>query len=429
VPTVTVATDEFLGLAQLHTKAAGLPHMQIVTVAHPIGGLEAEEVRAKARGAAEFIQSIRRTQPADAESAPGEVVVERRPRPRRAGMVDAGSSLDRAAAFCAEQGWTDGLPVVIPTRRRVADFVAASGLTADSVVAEIAPSAAPATVDLVAANAVMAGCRPEYMRVLVGAIQAVAEPEFKLAAIQATTHASGVLVLLNGPVVDELGINSGYGVFGPGNQANATIGRALRLVLWNVGGAKPGVGDRSTQGSPGKYTYCIAENTADSPWEPLHVEHSFAPSDSTVTVIACESPHNIQDHTSKSAVGVLTTVAGSMTELGSNHVLTHGGEPLLVLGPEHAATISKDGLSKQDVKQYLYERLRVRFDACSPDWHGTDYMEGRLRRDTGQAEWIPLVGSADDIWLIVAGGAGKHSSWIPTFGGKDCTKTIIRRLD
>ena len=190
-----------------------------------------------------------------------------------------------------------------------------------------------------AINAVMAGCLPACMPVLVAAARAVLEPEFSLHAIQATTHPVAPLIIVNGPVVEEIGLNAEYGCFAPGNRANATIGRALRLALLNIGGASPGVLDRATQGSPAKYAFCIAENEAASPWGPLHAERGFSPEESTVTLVGCEGPHNINDHVSHTAEGILATAADTMSIMGSNNFYLRG-EPVLALGPEHAATIA-----------------------------------------------------------------------------------------
>ena len=157
------------------------------------------------------------------------------------------------------------------------------------------------SVEAIAVNAVMAGCRPEHLPVVLTAVEAALVPDFNLFAVQSTTHPCSPLIIVNGPVAAELGVNSRYGAFGPGHRANATIGRAVRLCLLNIGGAAPGVLDRSTQGQPSKYSFCIAENEAESPWEPLHVERGFEPGHSTVTVVGCENPHNINDHVSTDA--------------------------------------------------------------------------------------------------------------------------------
>src|SRR5215475_11269875 len=176
------------------------------------------------------------------------------------------------------------------------------------VIAVLPPRQGEATVERMAINAVMAGCRPEFFPVVVTAIEALADPAFNLDSVQATTHPVAPLMIVNGPIARELGINSGYNAFGQGFAPNLTIGRAVRLILMNVGGGLPGTGDRSTQGSPAKIAYCVAENEAENPWEPLHVEAGLPADVSTVSAFGCEAPHNIQDHFSATGLGVLLTV-------------------------------------------------------------------------------------------------------------------------
>lgn len=323
--------------------------------------------------------------------------------------------------YYQELGWTDGLPIIAPTEEAVAEFLRWTDRDPREVVAVLAPRQGEATVERIAANAVMAGCRPDYFPVVVTAIEALADPLFNLDAIQATTHPVAPLLIVNGPIAAELGINAGYNAFGQGFRANATIGRAVRLVLMNVGGGLPGSGDRSTQGSPSKFTYCVAENEAENPWEPLHVEAGLSRDVSTVTVFGCEGPHNIQDHYSHTALGVLQTVAGAMGQAGSNNILT-AGWPLLSLGPEHAATIARDGFSKRQVKQFLFEHARFPLARLGPE-----YREAQVkRRGTVDAPdtLVPIARVPGDISIIVVGGAGKHSCWQPTFG--DATRPVRR---
>src|SRR5512132_1369694 len=199
------------------------------------------------------------------------------------------------------RGVTDGLPVVPPTRARVARAVAAAGRAADDLVAVVPPNYGRATVEKIAISAVMAGCRPEYLPVVVAAVEAVCDEAFDLHGVSATTNAPAPLIVINGPVRKTLDVNCGAGVFGSGWRANATIGRALRLVCVNVGGARPGVVSMSTLAHPGRYTYCIGEAEEDNPWEPLHVEHGFAPEDSTVAVLAADAPITVFDQRSRTA--------------------------------------------------------------------------------------------------------------------------------
>jgi hypothetical protein len=322
-----------------------------------------------------------------------------------------------------ERGWTDGLPIVPPTERRVHELLKQTPRDPREVVGVLPPRQGEATVEKIAVNAVMAGCRPEYFPVVLAAIEALADPLFNLDSVQATTHPVATLLVVNGPIARAIGLQAGYNAFGQGFRANVTIGRAVRLVLMNVGGGLPGSGDRATQGSPAKIAYCVAENEADSPWEPLHVEAGLPPGTSTVTVFGCEGPHNIQDHYSNTALGVLLTVAGAMGQAGSNNLLGRGW-PLLSLGPEHAATIAKEGYTKQKVKDFLFEHARFPLARL-----GLEYRRQQIERwgvvdapDT----MVPIVRRAEDISIIVAGGAGKHSSWQPTFGdGTHWTRRTI----
>ena len=326
-------------------------------------------------------------------------------------------------ALYQERGWTDGLPIVPPTEARVGAFLERTARDPREVVGVLPPRQGEATVERIAANAVMAGCRPEYIPVVLAAIEALADPLFNLDSVQATTHPVAPLLVVNGPVARALGIQAGYNAFGQGFRANVTIGRAVRLVLMNVGGGLPGSGDRATQGSPAKLAYCVAENEAESPWEPLHVEGGLPADASTVTVFGCEGPHNIQDHFSNTALGVLRTVAGAMGQAGSNNLLGRGW-PLLSLGPEHAATIAAEGYSKQRVKEFLYEHARFPLKRL-----GLEYQRQQIERwglvDT-PGTMVPIVSGPEDISVIVVGGAGKHSSWQPTFGdGTHWTRRAI----
>jgi hypothetical protein len=323
--------------------------------------------------------------------------------------------------------WTDGLPFVPPTEERVRAMVAGAGRRRSDVIAVVPPRWAEATVENVAVNAVMAGCLPRYMPVLIAAIQAACDPAFGLYSVQATTHPCAVLMLISGPIIDALGLNFAHGAFGPGFRANAALGRAMRLVLMNVGGGIPGQGDQSTHGSPAKFSYCIAENEAATPWEPFRVTRGFAAADSTVTVFSGEGPHNINDHVCTSAHTVLTVVADTMTTIGHNNAgSVMRGDVLVAFGPEHAHTIASGGLSKRDVQQFLFERarnkvgllkLRAMYKATNwPDWVNPDDDEALC----------PIVGTPDDVHIVVTGGPGKHSAFIPTFG---TSKSVTRKID
>jgi len=203
--------------------------------------------------------------------------------------------------------------------------------------------------------------------VIVAAIRAVAKPEFNLNAIQCTTHPCTPLVIVNGPIAARLGVAGGPNALGNGHRANAVIGRAVRLILQNVGGARPGREDRATLGHPGKFTYCLAENEAQSPWEPLHVERGFGKAESTVTVCGSEGPHNVNDHGSMAGETLMAAIAGTAATTGSNNIYL-AGDPLVMLGPEHAQTIASSGWSKAEFKRRFWEAARVplrRFSATT----------------------------------------------------------------
>jgi len=324
--------------------------------------------------------------------------------------IQVSDSLAEINEFYYKRGWTDGLPIIPPTEENVAYMLTGTTRKPQDIVGEVPPLWGEATVEKIAVNAVMAGCLPEYMPVIIAALDAMLEKKVNLYGIQATTHPVAPLVIVNGPVRNKLGLNSGYNCFGQGNKANATIGRAIRLILLNIGGGTPGKLDRATMGQPSKYTFCIAENEEKTPWQPLHVERGFAPSASTVTVCGVENPWNINDHSGIDAESLLTTIAGSMTSQGNNNMLYRCGEPLVVIGPEHASTIARDGFSKQDVKHFLFEKARVpksQFSLKHQQDRLSEFPDGAI---------IPIATEENAVMIIVAGGAGKHSMFLPSFG-------------
>jgi hypothetical protein len=336
-------------------------------------------------------------------------------------------SHDEALEAFHGRGWTDGLPVLLPTEQRVRAMIAGAGRPAADVIGLVPPRWAEATVENMAINAVMAGCLPEHMPVLVGALQAACDPAFGLYGIQATTHPCGILIVVTGPEAARLKLNAGFGCFGPGNRANASIGRALRLVLVNVGGAIPGQGDMSTQGSPGKYSYCTAENEGATPWEPLRVALGYGREDSTVSVFAAESPHNVNDHQCLTAHTVLSSIASVMATIGNNNAsCIDSGDVLVVLGPEHAQTVAAGGMTLRDIQRFLFDRARNTVGLLRPRAQWSMARWPKWINQENDATLVPLVGQPEDIHILVAGGAGKHSSFIPTFG---VTKSVTKRIE
>jgi hypothetical protein len=333
----------------------------------------------------------------------------------RAALFEAPDDFEAINRLYRERRWSDGLPIVPPTQERVERMLGQTRRARGEIVARIAPGFGAATVEHVAINAVLAGCDPEYMPVLIAAVEAVAAPEFNLQGIQATTNPVAVWIIVNGPVAGRLGINGMFNCLGEGAWANATIGRALRLILRNVGGALPGEMDRATQGQPGKYTFCCAENEVENPWQPLHVERGFAAQSSTVTVVGAEGTMNMNSH-SKDADELLRVIAETMMHPPSNEY-THGGEPWLVIGPEHAEILQSAGLDKAEVKRRLWEDSKMPAARMA----AKDLMRVRDSRteelgEIGPDTLLPISKRPEDIGIVVAGGPGTHSVYVPCFG-------------
>ena len=334
-----------------------------------------------------------------------------------------------AVEWYFEQGWTDGLPVVPPTPEKLAEMLRALGGEADFVEARVPPRWGSLTRQVLAVNMVMAGCKPLYAPVVRAALLALCETAFNLNGVQATTHMAAPLLVVNGPIAAEIGMNGGCNVFGSGNRANATIGRAIRLVLLNVGGATPGDLDKSTLGHPGKYTYCIAENEAVSPFAPYHVEKGFDAADSTVFVIAAEPPHSVTNHVADDPRGILDSIVSAMSTYAHNNAVS-AGHCAVVLGIEHARTIAGAGWTRHDIRQYLWMHARIRFGQIAFDHRYGKVYNRNLPKWYGREldSEIPIVPSADNIHLFVAGGeAGRFSAFIPGWG--HMTSPVLRAID
>ena len=339
--------------------------------------------------------------------------------------LSVSGSLEEVNARFYERGWTDGLPIVPPTRARVERLLTGWAGSPDEEIAEVPPLMGAATVRAVAVNAVMAGCAPEYLPVVVAAVRAVTRPRYGLSHRQTTTHPATALIIVNGPIARRLKINCGSGLFGPGWRANATIGRALRLCLINLGGAVPGEVDRAQHAHPGKYTCCIAENEEANPWEPWHVERGFAPGESAVTLVCGEAPHCITDNYNTDPRALLFGYADSMATLGGNN-LSSQGEPVLVMAPEHAAHIARAGWSKADVKRYLFEKARKPWKRVSVRGKSKGPTFPVWVDRTDPEALVPILTRADALILIVAGGEGQKSMWIPTPGSQ--TLSVIEKV-
>jgi hypothetical protein len=343
----------------------------------------------------------------------------------RSRRVELAPLEDEFEAFF-ERGWSDGLPLVPPTERRVLAMLRGTPRAADEIVAEVPPDLAPCSVEKVAINAVMAGCKPEYLPVVLAAVEAACTDVFNVHGILATTMPVGPVLIVNGPVRRALGMNSGINAFGQGNRANATIGRALQLVIRNVGGGRPGEIDRATFGNPGKLSFCFAEDEEGSPWEPLSVDLGLPRGVSAVTLFAGEGPRCIVDQLSRDPESLARSFAVNL------RTLHHPKLPLvfdciLAVGPEHARVFREAGWSKARLHERLRELLQI---------PGAEIVRGA----GGIAEGLPesLAGATLPKFrpgglLIVhcGGGAGLFSAMIGgwasgALGSQPVTREVAR---
>lgn len=313
---------------------------------------------------------------------------------------------------------TDGLPIVPPTLARVAamtDYVErALGWQAADVIGVLAPKQGMATVEKIAANAVMAGCKPEYMPVLLACVQAIAAPKFNLDAVQTSTHNTSPLPIVNGPVRAAIDLNHGYNHTGSRWRSTSTLGRALQLTMINVGGT-PGSINIHTQGHIARFTHCIAENEEENPWEPLHVERGYAAGTSTVTLIpACPAAMIDDNGGSQTAKELLRTLALSIPYVGNRN--TNGeGQPLVILCPQHARLLANGGYSKAEVKRFIWEYGRLPFGSI-PRGNLTNFSKKILKQyaDFDPAFGVPIADKPEDIVIVVMGGTGTHSLSVQT---------------
>lgn len=329
------------------------------------------------------------------------------------------ADLQEAMEVCFARGWTDGLPVIPPTEERVRGMLEYAAVEPGRVVGLFPVRRRVLTAEKVAINAVMAGCLPEYFPVVLAAVEAITDEAYGLHLHSASTSGPTPLIIVNGPIRKTLGINCADSVFGPGSRANATIGRAIRLVLQNCCGATPGVLDRATLGHPGRYSYCIGEHEEVSPWEPLHVERGLPREASAVTVISAESHSQINSRISNDPEVILLSVADVMTTVGGGGAHPGNEKFTIVLGPEHAETIGAAGWSKGETRRFLFEKAR----RPVIDFKRAARLPGEIEPGDEQA-LLSAVRRPEDIWIVVAGGlTGRYSAVIPC-GSPAVTKAI-----
>jgi hypothetical protein len=280
-----------------------------------------------------------------------------------------GTELEDEPEFFFARGWTDGLPVVPPTEARVLRMLAGTSRPPGEVVAVVPPDLVECTVEKVAVNAVLAGCRPEYLPVVLAAVEAACTDQFNAHGLLATTYFSGPVVVVNGPIAAAIGMNGGGNCLGQGNRANLTIGRALQLVIRNVGGGRPGDVDMATLGNPGKVGFCFAEDEDGSPWEPLSVSQGAAPGASAVTLFAGEGPRGVIDQLSRTPESLARSLAGGLRSV-AHPKLAMAFDALLVVSPEHARVFADAGWSRARLLEELSALLSVPGDELVRDAGG-----------------------------------------------------------
>jgi hypothetical protein len=326
------------------------------------------------------------------------------------------------------RGWTDGLPIVPPTPERVEAMLdVVMCLDPEVLIGFLPARGLGVSMEKAATNAVMAGCKPEYFPVVVGALEAMFDSAFNLHTVLTSTGGAAICAIVSGPIAAEIGMNARHNVLGQGNRANATIGRALRLTATNVLGSKPGESDASSFGHPGKFTFCFAEDPPRAPWQPLHVRLGYGEEDTTVTVLPAEAPHQLAQQLTHSAEAVLRSFARSIKH-PTWFSTGKGGHGALVLGPEHAGFCIAEGMTQDEVREYVYEQARI-----SPEEMlaaGVQLEENSQHDMTpGEDGKLASIESPEEVLLVTAGGEGAGwSAWIPSWAPTRHARRASRRV-
>jgi hypothetical protein len=415
IPSVTVFSTAFAAAARKQAAGRGMAELPLVRIPHPMHTAKSNVVAERADAVVgALVERLTST-------------IKEAPEPEALDRFDGTNDTDDQEMLFA-RGWTDGLPVVVPTAEKVAAMVAACGRNAADLIGPIPPRWRQATIEKIAINAVLAGCRPEYFPVVLAAIDALLDNDCQLYGIQTATNTTAPLLIVNGPIAKEIDINGRGNVFGQGARANATIGRAVQLVFRNIGGDIPGETDMATHGHAGKFTACIAEAEDDSPWTPFHIDAGFGANDSTVTVIGASAPQNIFTYGCETGQDVLDQFIGATLGLGHNNIIFPTG-PLFIVSPEHAATMAHDGIGKKEIQNAVFERARIpltRFAKRSVE--GLRHRRARWFAEAGDPNHIGIADRAQDVSIIVAGGAGIHSLFVPTaFSYRPVTRKIVSK--
>ena len=422
-PTVTLATSDFIGLARSTMKGSGVGDMPFVVVPHPLGGISKEEVRAKAEAAFPGILKAATQWEATAKLPPPML-------PYPAERFKFKGTVEDVNTLFFEKGWSLGLPLIPPTPERVASMLKGTSHKPDEILWKVPPRKGALTVELLATLGVMAGCKPEFMPLLIAIVEAMKETVFDWAGQTTTTNPTYPLIIVNGPIVRELGIASGQGAAAGGYHPNVSIGYFVNLLGDIVGGSKAPEPDKSTLGQPGNIVATvIGENVSALPkgWKPLSEERGLGQDTSAVTLVSIEGSRNMNIAQPDKASWILDIIAVEMQTLGPNNTVLYRGkgetDVVLLLCPQHADVMGKEGWSKERVQGYLFEKARIPYDRWMLNVR-TVYSKDPWYTKFKSGDPVPVVDSPKNILVGVSGGAGTHSVYFSGFGRPAITKEI-----
>jgi hypothetical protein len=426
IPTVTVTTTEFHSLARDTALGQGAADLSFVVVPHPMGMTPVPEIEKKAENAfPEVLKAL-------TEWRPTAKLPAMKPTYPAERLKFLGTLRDVNNAFFVT-GMSLGLPIIPPVPEQVEKMLKGTSRKPDEILGLVPPRMGALTIELIATHAVMAGCKPEYMPVLIAALEALLDPKANWRGATTTTATTSALIIVNGPVVKEIGIASGQGAAGAGHHANATIGYAINLIGDIVGGSKPPTPDKSVLGGPGDFVcWIFGENEDRLPkgWEPYHVERGFRETDSVVTLMGIYPPVDNIDHwstTPEEHVNWWAHLVNPLLSIGGPCWVTQMEQPHLVaLGPEHAQLLAEAGWTKDRFREALWQKARIPFSAWPKGCPHTEILVKKFGPVT-QDTLIPITLKPEDIHIVIAGGAGKHSHFFPPFPGCfPVSKRVIR---
>ncbi|MBI2909265.1 MAG: hypothetical protein HYX92_16595 [Chloroflexi bacterium] len=421
IPTVAIVTEGFQHDARMTTRGLGLKDPALAVISSTLTSHPAEDIRERVGESFEsIVAGLTQERPA--------VIEEEKASPKTYRFQAASSydAFEEMNAFFLRNRWGDGFPIIPPTELKVERMLSGTSRRPNEIVTVLEPGMGEATVEKIAINAVMAGCLPEHMPVLIAAVQGMSDPLFAMRKVACSTGPHAPILIINGPVRKELNINCGRGALGPGAQsfANTVIGRAIRLIIMNIGHAYVGELDMDTIGSPIKYSMCLGENEEQNPWEPFHVERGFAKDASTVTVYGVESQLEVMDLVAHEPERLLLTFAGTGNSAGacstSAWLQENRSRPhMLLVCPDHAAVIANRGWSKQDVKEFLYHNAHIEWRYLK---HGNQLIPERVvppwkwLYDAPENTLLPIGAGPHWFNIIVVGGSVGKSSWLTSIG-------------